>query len=174
MDRPSYCPGCRARTGGDTFTSISSAGIPPIEGITAFNAEGLAVSVHQNFSKSINARGRSIISITNEIAACARNISEAIEIISRCPSTSGWSILVGSAAHKEAAIIETNADGYEVTFPPKTANPGSVMPTITCIPPGCKRTSMFRAMLCWNTIMPACSGCAGCWKKTPVPLPPLS
>lgn len=98
------------------FTSISSAGIP-IEGITAFNAEGLAVSVHQNFSKSINARGRSIISITNEIAACARNISEAIEIISRCPSTSGWSILVGSAAHKEAAIIETNADGYEVTFP---------------------------------------------------------
>ncbi|NLA12092.1 MAG: hypothetical protein GX883_08205 [Firmicutes bacterium] len=98
------------------FTSVTSAGIP-IEGITAFNAEGLAVSVHQNFSKAVSTRGRSIISISNEVAACARNISEAVKIISRRPSISGWSILVGSAADKEAVLIETDADGYAVTEP---------------------------------------------------------
>lgn len=98
------------------FVSITSAGIP-IEGITAFNAEGLAVSVHQNFSKSISTRGRSIISITNEIAACARDIPEAVRIVGRRPSISGWSILVGSAAHGEAALIETDARGHAVTHP---------------------------------------------------------
>lgn len=98
------------------FASVSSAGIP-IEGITAFNAEGLAVSVHQNFSKSINVRGRNIISITNEIAACARNISEAIRIVAKGPSICGWSILVAGAADNKAAIIETNAGGYEVIYP---------------------------------------------------------
>lgn len=98
------------------FTSVSSAGIP-IEGITAFNAEGLTVATHQNFSKSVHTRGRSIISVTNEIAACARNIPEAIEIIGRRRSTSGWTILLGSAADKEAAIVETNAGGYEVLSP---------------------------------------------------------
>ncbi len=98
------------------FTSITSAGIP-IEGITAFNAEGLTVSTHQNFSKSINTRGRSIISLTNEIAVCARNISDAIKIIGRSQATSGWTIVVGSSADNNAVIIETNAEGYEVVSP---------------------------------------------------------
>ena len=103
------------------FVSISSAGIP-IEGITAFNSEGLTVSTHQNFSTEINRRGRQIISLTNEIAACARNIDDAVKIISRQPSTSGWTVVVGSAAEKEAVIIETNAGGYEV-IRPETGKP---------------------------------------------------
>lgn len=98
------------------FVSISSAGIP-IEGITAFNSEGLAVAVHRNFSKAINRRGRQIISLTNEIAACARNIDDAVKIIGRRPTTSGWTIVLGSAAEKDAAIVETNAGGYEVIRP---------------------------------------------------------
>lgn len=98
------------------FASVTSAGIP-IEGITAFNAEGLALSVHQNFSKAINTRGRSIISITNEIIAHALSIADAVEIIRKRNSISGWTILVGDAARKEAAIIETDARGCEVIFP---------------------------------------------------------
>lgn len=98
------------------FASVTSAGIP-IEGITALNAEGIAVGVHQNFSTAVSTHGRSIISITNEVAARAKNIGQAVEIVQKKLPVSGWTVLVGSAAEKEAVLIEANAHRSVVVYP---------------------------------------------------------
>ena len=98
------------------FASVTSAGIP-IEGITALNAEGLAVGVHQNFCTAVSTRGRSIIYITNEVAARAKTIGQAVDIVRKKLPVSGWTVIVGSAAEKSAVFIETNARRAEVVYP---------------------------------------------------------
>ena len=98
------------------FASLCSAGIP-VEGITAMNAEGIAISVHQNSSKAINKKGRSIISISNEIIARASSVYEVIDIVSKIYPIAGWTIVVASASEKQAVIIETNAKAFDIIYP---------------------------------------------------------
>ncbi len=98
------------------FVSVCSAGVP-VEGVTSMNAEGLVIAVHQNSSKAINRKGRSIISITNEIISKASSIYEVIDIVSRTHPIAGWTIVAASASEKHAVIIETNAKKFDITYP---------------------------------------------------------
>ena len=98
------------------FVSVCSAGVP-VEGITAMNAEGVAISVHQNSSKAINRRGRSIISISNEIIARASSVYEVIDIVTKIYPIAGWTIVAASASENHAVIIETNAKAFDIIYP---------------------------------------------------------
>jgi hypothetical protein len=87
-----------------------------VPGITAFNAEGITVTVHTRFHKDVDFTATGIVDLGHEIISQARTIHDAIEIVSRHKIASTWGILVTSAKEKNAVVIETTAKKMRVTW----------------------------------------------------------
>lgn len=87
-----------------------------VPGITAFNAEGITVTVHTRFHRDVDFAATGVIDLGHEIISQARTINEAIDIVSRHKVASTWGIVVTSAKEKNAAIIETTAKKMRVTW----------------------------------------------------------
>ncbi|HMV35509.1 MAG TPA: carcinine hydrolase/isopenicillin-N N-acyltransferase family protein, partial [Turneriella sp.] len=87
-----------------------------VPGITAFNAEGITVTVHTRFHRDVDFAATGVIDLGHEIISQARTINDAIDIVSRHKVASTWGIVVTSAKEKNAAIIETTAKKMRVTW----------------------------------------------------------
>lgn len=87
-----------------------------VPGITAFNAEGLTVTVHTRFHRDVNFEATGVIDLGHEIISNARTINDAINIVNSHKVASTWGIVVTSAKEKNAAIIETTAKKMRVTW----------------------------------------------------------
>lgn len=87
-----------------------------VPGITAFNAEGLTVTVHTRFHRDVNFEATGVIDLGHEIIRNSHTIEEAIAVVSRHKVASTWGIVVTSAREKNAAIIETTAKKMRVTW----------------------------------------------------------
>ncbi len=87
-----------------------------VPGITAFNAEGITVTVHTRFHRDVDFAATGVIDLGHEIISRARTITDAIDIVSRHKVASTWGIVVTSAKEKNAALIETTAKRMRVTW----------------------------------------------------------
>ncbi len=87
-----------------------------VPGITAFNAEGLTVTVHTRFHQDVSFEATGVIDLGHEIIRNSRTVEDAIDVVSRLKVASTWGIVVTSAKEKNAAIIETTAKKMRVTW----------------------------------------------------------
>jgi Acyl-coenzyme A:6-aminopenicillanic acid acyl-transferase len=87
-----------------------------VPGITAFNAEGLAVTFHTRFHKDVDFNATGVIDLGHDIIRNSRTIADAIEIVAGSKIASTWGIMVTSAKEKNAAVIETTAKKCRVTW----------------------------------------------------------
>ena len=73
--------------------------------------------MHLNFTRAIGFFNTPITVIASEIANKAKNLSEAIDILRKNRPTSGWTFVIADAKAKEAAIVETCAEGIAISHP---------------------------------------------------------
>lgn len=100
---------------GIPYVSLSSAGCV-LDGITGVNAEGLTVDLHQHISTDVGVwpGGRPILDLGLEVLQFARTIEGAIGIVSRHPTTSGWSLVVTHWKQRRAAVLERSPRHFGV------------------------------------------------------------
>ncbi len=92
---------------GIPFVSLSSAGCV-LDGITGLNEEGLTVDLHQHINADLDywPGGRPILDLGLEVLQHARTIEDAIAIVERKPTTSGWSLALTHWKERRAAVLE--------------------------------------------------------------------
>ena len=101
---------------GTAFVSVTTEGIY-CPGVTTVNEEGISVSLHLNFTRSVKANNTPVTATASMIASRAKSLSEAIDIIRENRPMAGWTFIVADAKAKEAAIIETCADKISISLP---------------------------------------------------------
>lgn len=87
-------------------------------GITATNAEGLSLGVHQNFTRVVSARGRSVMELCLDVIETCRTFGQALEKLRSEPTAGGWTFVISDAKTGRAAAVETDASGAASLFPP--------------------------------------------------------
>ncbi len=100
---------------GIPYVSLSSAGCV-LDGITGVNEEGLTVDLHQHISTDVGywPGGRPILDLGLEVLQFARTIEDAIAIVERNPTTSGWSLVVTHWKQKRGAVLERSPRHFGV------------------------------------------------------------
>lgn len=101
---------------GIPYVSLSSAGCV-LDGITGLNEEGLTVDLHQHISTDVGfwPGGRPILDLGLEVLQFARTIEDAIAIVERNPTTSGWSLVVTHWRQKRGAVLERSPRHFGVS-----------------------------------------------------------
>jgi hypothetical protein len=87
-----------------------------VPGITAFNAEGISLTFHTRFHREVDFNATGVIDLGHEIIRRARTIADAIDIVAHSKIASTWGIMVTSAKENSAAVIETTARKFRVTW----------------------------------------------------------
>jgi hypothetical protein len=88
-------------------------------GFTAVNEAGVAVAVHQNFTREVSLRGRPIASVARELIETSRSLSAALEKLRGTRTAGGWTIVLADARRGRACAVEIDADGAASLFPPR-------------------------------------------------------
>lgn len=81
-----------------------------IPGVSSTNAEGLTMSLHLNFTRDINLLGRNILTLASKTISQARNLEDAVEILSNKRKISGWTFILSHAPSKKGAILELSGN----------------------------------------------------------------
>lgn len=95
---------------GIPYVSVSSAGIVA-DGVTGLNEEGLSVALHQHCTSDVLILGRSrpILDLAAEVLRTCRTLEEAVALVARHPTTSGWTVALTSAKERRACAVERSA-----------------------------------------------------------------
>ncbi|MBI3542324.1 MAG: hypothetical protein HY075_03485, partial [Deltaproteobacteria bacterium] len=99
--------------GAQSYTSISSLGIHTA-GITATNASGITLGLHQLF---VNATSRShtpILVTTERVIREARTLDQALAILNHAKYAGSWAVVLSSAREGRAAVVEVSDAGVDV------------------------------------------------------------
>lgn len=92
---------------GQPYVSLSAAGIP-FGGITAMNAAGLTLAVHQHLSCLNLKRGGVPIGIAGDaVMRRAESLAEAVRLLDDHPPTACWTYLIASAREQAVLVYET-------------------------------------------------------------------
>lgn len=86
-------------------------------GITATNEAGLTVGVHQNATRRTSLSGSSVLVLAEALIESCASLTEAIALLHRHKSASGWTFVISDARQGRTAAIEIDADGPAVLFP---------------------------------------------------------
>ncbi len=97
------------------FVSTVGADAP---GVTAFNAEGIALTVHTRFHRQVRIRGRSILDVGHAAVWRARTLADAVAEILSGPIASTWGIVVSSARERRAVCVEVHGSRAAVVDVP--------------------------------------------------------
>ncbi|MBI3557376.1 MAG: hypothetical protein HY074_14015 [Deltaproteobacteria bacterium] len=107
------------KPGAQSYTSVTSLGIHTA-GITATNASGLTVEIHQTFVSAVSRTGTPIIATTERVIRDAHNFDEALHILKTAKYAGSWAVVVSSARENRAAVVEVSADGAQVREMPES------------------------------------------------------
>jgi len=81
-----------------------------IPGVSSTNAEGLTMSLHLNFTRDINLLGRNILTLASKTISQARNLEDAVEILSNKRRISGWTFILSHAPSKKGLLLELSGN----------------------------------------------------------------
>jgi hypothetical protein len=87
-------------------------------GITATNAAGLTLGVHQNFTRRHSLLGWPVLAVADELVRTCKSLTSALELLQVRPTAGGWTFVVSDAKSGRAAAFEMDADGCAALYPP--------------------------------------------------------
>jgi len=96
-------------TQGIPSITVSGDGVY-ISGVSSTNAEGLSMSLHLNFTRDINLLGRNILTLASKAISQARNLEDAVEILSNNKRISGWTFILSHAPSKKGLLLELSGN----------------------------------------------------------------
>ncbi len=90
------------------YINFTTLGMP-FGAVTAMNAEGIIVSLHQLMIDLVTRKeGTPIMSLTDELIRRSHNLGEAIEIIRNSKHTSTWRLIIASTKENQALVVDTS------------------------------------------------------------------
>jgi len=89
--------------------TVSGEGVY-IPGVSSTNAEGLSMSLHLNFTRDINWLGRNILTLASKTVSQAKNLEQAMDILSSVKRVSGWTFVMSHAPSRRGMLLEVSGN----------------------------------------------------------------